>query len=109
MSRLSPVSPESPAERLMARARGLLRPGDNLAFATDVTSYAGRAVLLALARPGGVDLVLSISAPEWDGLAALPILGFTETERVPALERAERAVQQAKQAQRRPPKKRRSP
>jgi hypothetical protein len=88
------MSELSPAERLMAHARSLLRTGDTLAFATDTTSYAGRHVLLALVRPGGVDVVLSIRASEWDALKALPILGF-ESERVPAMERARRAMQQA--------------
>ena len=86
----------SPARTLMAQARSLLRPGDTLAFATDTTSYPGREVLLALAQPGGLDLVLSIAASEWDGLKALPLLGFANAPRVSPRELIERAAYRAK-------------
>lgn len=93
----------SPARCLMGHARSLLRPGDTLAFATDTTSYPGQEVLLALARPGGHDVVLSIAASEWDGLKALPILGFDDAPQVPAIELAERAMRLVKATPRRKP------
>jgi len=76
------VRPITPAAALRERVEAMFNPGDRVAVLSDMESYVDR-VLVAVRLPAAA-FVMTIARAEYDGLAILRLLGFSDAPAKPA-------------------------